>query len=67
MVAFQLNDQNILLLKHPLTHYWTSPLIWTVEIAFVLTILLLLSGHVYVCNVLKTNGKHNVHTSLQVV
>ena len=27
MVAPQLNHQIILLLKHPLTHYWTSPLI----------------------------------------
>ena len=26
MVASQLNHQIILLLKHPLTHYWTSPL-----------------------------------------
>ena len=25
MVASQLNHQIILLLEHPLTHYWTSP------------------------------------------
>ena len=31
MVASQLNHQIILLLKRPLTHYWTSPLIIDID------------------------------------